>query len=85
MTYQHILVAIDLTSECHPVVARAQALEIPAGRGTTTHITVTVGVFTRVPTPGTEPRHFFEGADAALYQAKAAGRNGYAVDDGGLG
>jgi len=67
------------------LVARAQALEIPAGRGTTTHITVTVGVFTRVPTPGTEPRHFFEGADAALYQAKAAGRNGYAVDDGGLG
>lgn len=26
MTYQHILVAIDLTDECHPVVARAQAL-----------------------------------------------------------
>jgi len=48
------------------LVARAQALEIPAGRGTTTHITGTVGVFTRVPTPGTEPRHFFEGADAAL-------------------
>jgi len=26
MPYQHILVAIDLTEECHPVVARAQAL-----------------------------------------------------------
>lgn len=26
MPYQHILVAIDLTDECHPVVRRAQAL-----------------------------------------------------------
>lgn len=26
MTYQHILVAVDLTDECHPVVRRAQAL-----------------------------------------------------------
>ena len=67
------------------LVARAQGLEIPAGRGATTHITLSAGVFTRVPTPGTEPRHFFEGADAALYQAKAAGRNGYAADDGGPG
>ena len=67
------------------LVARAQGLEIPAGRGATTHITLSAGVFTRVPSPGTEPRHYFEGADAALYQAKAAGRNGYAVDDGGAG
>ncbi|MET4679188.1 CHASE2 domain-containing protein [Stenotrophomonas rhizophila] len=67
------------------LVARAQGLEIPAGRGATTHITLSAGVFTRVPSPGTEPRHYFEGADAALYQAKAAGRNGYAVDDGGPG
>lgn len=67
------------------LVARAQGLEIPAGRGATTHITLSAGVFTRIPSPGTEPRHYFEGADAALYQAKAAGRNGYAVDDGGPG
>ena len=26
MTYQHILVAIDLADECHPVMRRAQAL-----------------------------------------------------------
>ncbi|MBM7060954.1 universal stress protein [Pseudomonas sp. UL073] len=26
MTYQHILVAIDLSEECHPVMLRAQAL-----------------------------------------------------------
>lgn len=31
MTYQHILVAIDLTSECHPVVTRAQALAAASG------------------------------------------------------
>lgn len=26
MSYQHILVAIDLTEECHPVIAKAQAI-----------------------------------------------------------
>jgi len=28
MPYQHILVAVDLTDECHPVMVRAQALAI---------------------------------------------------------
>ncbi|KJH81491.1 universal stress protein [Pseudomonas sp. KSR10] len=31
MTYQHILVATDLNDECHPVVARAEALAIASG------------------------------------------------------
>jgi universal stress protein A len=31
MTYQHILVATDLNDECHPVVARAQALATASG------------------------------------------------------
>ena len=31
MPYQHILVAVDLTEECHPVVARAQALASTSG------------------------------------------------------
>ncbi len=31
MTYQHILVATDLNEECHPVVARAQALATANG------------------------------------------------------
>ena len=31
MPYQHILVAVDLTEECHPVVARAQALVSTSG------------------------------------------------------
>ncbi len=26
MTYQHILIAIDLTEDCHPVIERAQSL-----------------------------------------------------------
>ncbi|AHL75903.1 universal stress protein UspA [Stutzerimonas stutzeri] len=31
MTYQHILVATDLNDECHPVVARAEALANASG------------------------------------------------------
>ena len=31
MTYQHILVAVDFADECHPVVARAQALATATG------------------------------------------------------
>jgi universal stress protein A len=31
MTYQHILVAIDLADECHPVMRRAQALAASSG------------------------------------------------------
>ncbi len=64
------------------LLARARALEVPAGRGATTRITLTVGVFTQVPDAGTTPRHFFEGADAALYRAKAAGRDGYVANGG---
>ncbi len=65
------------------LIAGVQQLEIPTGRGDIARITLTVGVYTRVPAAQSEPRHFFEGADVALYRAKAAGRNGYAVDDGG--
>lgn len=65
------------------LLARTRAMEVPAGPGQTLQITLTVGIFTRVPTSDSEPRHYFEGADAALYRAKAAGRDGYAADDGG--
>ncbi|MCC7632787.1 CHASE2 domain-containing protein [Stenotrophomonas rhizophila] len=64
------------------LLACARGMEVPASPGDTTRITLTVGVFTRVPGAHTEPHHFFEGADAALYRAKAAGRNGYVTDDG---
>ncbi|MCF7750945.1 CHASE2 domain-containing protein [Bacillus subtilis subsp. subtilis] len=64
------------------LLARVRTLDVPAAHGQTLQITVTVGVYTRVPSNSSEPRHFFEGADAALYKAKAAGRDGYVADDG---
>ncbi len=64
------------------LLARVRLLEVPGAQGERIHITLTVGVYTRVPAARSEPRHFFEGADAALYKAKAAGRNGYIADDG---
>lgn len=64
------------------LLARTRSLAIPAGQGQTIQITLTVGVYTRVPATNSEPRHFFEGADAALYRAKAAGRDGYVADEG---
>jgi len=64
------------------LLARVRLLEVPGTQGERIHITLTVGVYTRVPAASSEPRHFFEGADAALYKAKAAGRNGYVADDG---
>lgn len=65
------------------LLARTRAMEVPAGPGQTLQITLTVGIYTRVPASDSEPRHYFEGADAALYRAKAAGRDGYSADDGG--
>lgn len=65
------------------LIAHAQSLDIPVGRGATTRITLSAGAYTRVPGPHSEPRHFFEAADAALYKAKDAGRNGYVADTGG--
>lgn len=64
------------------LLARVRLLEVPGAHGQRVHITLSVGVYTRVPAAGSEPRHFFEGADAALYKAKAAGRDGYMADDG---
>lgn len=64
------------------LLARVRLLEVPGAQGERIHITLTVGVYTRVPAARSEPRHFFEGADAALYKAKAAGRNGYMADNG---
>lgn len=63
------------------LLARVRLLEVPGANGQRVHITLTVGVYTRVPAARSEPRHFFEGADAALYKAKAAGRDGYMADD----
>ncbi|HRP98278.1 MAG TPA: diguanylate cyclase [Rhodocyclaceae bacterium] len=39
------------------------------------HVTMSLGVATLVPTPGQQPDHLVAAADAALYAAKHAGRN----------
>jgi len=39
------------------------------------YVTLSFGVATLVPTPGLAPRHLIAAADAALYQAKAEGRD----------
>ncbi|TWI70263.1 two-component system chemotaxis family response regulator WspR [Pseudoduganella lurida] len=38
-------------------------------------VTLSIGVATLVPAPGTAPSHLVEGADRALYAAKGEGRN----------
>ena len=81
------LILPDTTTEgavlvVEDLLARTRVIEIPAAPGQSLQITLTVGIYTRVPANDSEPRHFFEGADAALYRAKGAGRDGYAVDAG---
>ncbi|MBS9727215.1 diguanylate cyclase domain-containing protein, partial [Stutzerimonas stutzeri] len=54
---------------------------LPAsGAGNDDQVTLTVGVFTRIPDSELQPHHFVEGADTALYQAKANGRDGFVID-----
>jgi diguanylate cyclase (GGDEF)-like protein len=39
------------------------------------YITLSIGVASNIPAPGIEPKHLIAAADAALYQAKAQGRD----------
>jgi len=54
----------------------------PPGDGSDTGVTLTIGVYTRVPDGDLQPHHFVEGADNALYRAKDNGRDGYVIDGG---
>ncbi|WP_313442604.1 CHASE2 domain-containing protein [Stenotrophomonas sp.] len=61
------------------LIACVRALPAP-GDGSGAAITLTIGVYTRVPDGSLQPHHFVEGADAALYRAKDNGRDGYVID-----
>jgi len=61
------------------LIACVRALPAP-GDASDGAVTLTIGVFTRVPDGDLQPHHFVEGADTALYQAKANGRDGYVID-----
>jgi len=60
------------------LIASVRALP-PPGDGSGAGISLTIGVYTRVPDGSLHPHHFVEGADAALYRAKDNGRDGYAM------
>ncbi|OBU65073.1 diguanylate cyclase [Stenotrophomonas maltophilia] len=64
------------------LIACVRALP-PPGDGSDAGVTLTIGVFTRVPDGELHPHHFVEGADSALYRAKANGRDGYVIDTEG--
>ncbi|MEN5419837.1 CHASE2 domain-containing protein [Stenotrophomonas sp. TWI169] len=64
------------------LIQSIRALPAP-GEGHGGGITLTIGVYTRIPNGELQPHHFVEGADAALYQAKANGRDGYVIDAAG--
>lgn len=58
---------------------RARGME-HADSAVANHVTVSIGVASRVPTVQTEPRTLIVAADAALYAAKQSGRDRYAID-----
>ena len=81
------LVLPDTTAEgavqvIQDLIAAVRQMSLADGAVAQEQITLSVGLYTHIPTATTEPRHYFEGADAALQRAKASGRDGYAMDEG---
>jgi len=63
------------------LIGRVGQAGVAVGKGRQARISVTVGVATIVPGADSLPGELFRDADASLYQAKAAGRDGYRVAD----
>jgi diguanylate cyclase (GGDEF)-like protein len=64
------------------VVTAVARLQMPhAGSPTAPHVTASAGAASEEPGDGGSPRSLVERADAALYAAKAAGRNRHVVAD----
>ena len=81
------LVLPDTTAEgavqvIQDLIAAVREMSVSDGAAAHEQITLSVGLYTHTPTATTEAHHYFEGADAALRRAKAAGRDGYAMDGG---
>lgn len=62
------------------LIARVRGLNVPVQLGQTTPVTVSVGVYVRVPDASSSPKAIMQGAEAALQRARAAGHDGYATD-----
>ncbi len=72
--------AADSRRVAAALLADIRQLSLPGPEGPV-RITATLGVHSAIARPHTRNRDFFEQADAALYRAKAAGRDGYACSD----
>lgn len=57
------------------ICTEVHALDIPNERAASGRVTVSVGGATAMPAPGTSYKPLLEVADAALYEAKRAGKN----------
>jgi len=65
--------AEEIAANLHTCIA---ALDIPhAASLTASHLTVSIGIASLIPTPEVTPEQIVSMADAALYRAKQAGRN----------
>jgi diguanylate cyclase (GGDEF)-like protein len=68
--------AADAEQVAEGLCAAVAALAIPhAGSHVSSHVTLSLGVATHTPQPGSRPGVLVRAADQALYQAKERGRN----------
>ncbi len=61
------------------LIGRVRRAGIAVGKGRQARISITAGIGTLVPGADGLPADLFRDTDAALYQAKAAGRDGFRV------
>ncbi len=70
------IAAADAAQVAEGLRAAVSALDLPhAGSHVSSHVTLSFGVATHTPLPGTRPGVLVRAADEALYQAKHEGRN----------